>query len=59
MRALLGRLRAVVDNYAQLLVASRNLDFFTSFYRWGVCIVAVEGEGQRVVCVCLRVLRQR
>ena len=30
---LLQRLRAAVSNYGQLLVASRNLDFFTSFYR--------------------------
>ena len=30
---LLRRLRDAVSNYAQLLVASRNLDFFTSFYR--------------------------
>jgi len=28
------RLRAVVANYGKLLVASRNLDFFTSFYRY-------------------------
>jgi ABC-type uncharacterized transport system fused permease/ATPase subunit len=33
-RALGKRLRAAVDNYASLLVASRNLDFFTSFYRF-------------------------
>jgi len=33
-RALGSRLRAAVDNYASLLVASRNLDFFTSFYRF-------------------------
>jgi ABC-type uncharacterized transport system fused permease/ATPase subunit len=33
-RALGARLRAAVDNYASLLVASRNLDFFTSFYRF-------------------------
>lgn len=31
---LLGRrLRAAVDNFGQLLIASRNLSFFTSFYR--------------------------
>jgi hypothetical protein len=28
------RLRAAVENYLGLLVASRNLDFFTSFYRY-------------------------
>jgi ABC-type uncharacterized transport system fused permease/ATPase subunit len=28
------RLSAVVANYGKLLVASRNLDFFTSFYRF-------------------------
>jgi hypothetical protein len=28
------RLRAVVANYGKLLIASRNLDFFTSFYRF-------------------------
>lgn len=33
-RSLAKRLRAAVDNYANLLVASRNLDFFTSFYRF-------------------------
>ena len=33
---LLGRrLRSVVENFGQLLLASRNLNFFTSFYRWG------------------------
>lgn len=30
----LQRLRAVVSNYGSLLIASRNLDFFTSFYRF-------------------------
>jgi hypothetical protein len=30
----LQRLRAAVENYLGLLVASRNLDFFTSFYRY-------------------------
>ena len=31
---LLGRrLRSVVENFGQLLLASRNLNFFTSFYR--------------------------
>jgi ABC-type uncharacterized transport system fused permease/ATPase subunit len=30
----LQRLSAVVANYGKLLVASRNLDFFTSFYRF-------------------------
>eukprot|EP00775_Hariotina_reticulata_P004789 gene4789-5039_t len=34
MAALLERLQAVVANYGKLLVASRNLDFFTSFYRY-------------------------
>ncbi|KAF8071082.1 ABCC2 [Scenedesmus sp. PABB004] len=34
MAALMQRLRAVVANYGALLVASRNLDFFTSFYRF-------------------------
>eukprot|EP00878_Enallax_costatus_P034857 GHUV01038766.1.p1 GENE.GHUV01038766.1~~GHUV01038766.1.p1 ORF type:complete len:113 (-),score=21.32 GHUV01038766.1:591-929(-) len=28
------RLQAVVANYSKLLIASRNLDFFTSFYRF-------------------------
>lgn len=28
------RLSAVVANYGKLLIASRNLDFFTSFYRF-------------------------
>ena len=28
------RLQAAVSNYLELLVASRNLDFFTSFYRY-------------------------
>uniref|UniRef100_A0A7S0RAI6 ABC transporter domain-containing protein n=1 Tax=Chlamydomonas leiostraca TaxID=1034604 RepID=A0A7S0RAI6_9CHLO len=31
---LAARLRAAVENYLGLLVASRNLDFFTSFYRY-------------------------
>jgi ABC-type uncharacterized transport system fused permease/ATPase subunit len=30
----LQRLHAVVANYGKLLIASRNLDFFTSFYRF-------------------------
>ena len=30
----LQRLSAVVANYGKLLIASRNLDFFTSFYRF-------------------------
>jgi ABC-type uncharacterized transport system fused permease/ATPase subunit len=34
LRAVLQRLRAVVANYGKLLIASRNLDFFTSFYRF-------------------------
>lgn len=32
-RLLSRRLRAAVDNYGELLLASRNLNFFTSFYR--------------------------
>ena len=28
------RLQAAVENYLGLLVANRNLDFFTSFYRF-------------------------
>ena len=32
-RLLFDRLRAVVENYADLLKTSRNLEFFTSFYR--------------------------
>eukprot|EP00891_Asterochloris_glomerata_P008156 jgi/Astpho2/8156/e_gw1.00120.35.1_t len=32
-RLLFDRLKAVVDNYADLLKTSRNLEFFTSFYR--------------------------
>lgn len=34
MQLLLERFKATVQNYGQLLVASRNLDFFTSFYRY-------------------------
>lgn len=38
--ALLGnRLKAAVDNYLQLLAASRNLSFFTSFYRFAIGIL--------------------
>jgi ABC-type uncharacterized transport system fused permease/ATPase subunit len=37
---LLGRrLRAAVDNFGRLLVASRNLNFFTSFYRFLIGIL--------------------
>ena len=32
-RLLFERLTAAVANYARLLIASRNLQFFTSFYR--------------------------
>ena len=32
-RLLFDRLKAVVENYADLLKTSRNLEFFTSFYR--------------------------
>lgn len=32
-RLLFERLSAVVANYAQLIRTSRNLEFFTSFYR--------------------------
>lgn len=32
-RLLMTRLRAAVDNFGELLKASRNLSFFTSFYR--------------------------
>ena len=32
-RLLFQRLSAVVENFGQLLVTSRNLSFFTSFYR--------------------------
>ena len=38
-RLLGSRLGAAVANYAKLLIASRNLQFFTSFYRWVVHIV--------------------
>eukprot|EP00877_Chromochloris_zofingiensis_P002340 jgi/Chrzof1/12106/Cz06g21170.t1 len=34
MAQIMQRLRAVVSNYGSLLIASRNLDFFTSFYRF-------------------------
>lgn len=34
-RLLSGRLTDVITNYASLLVTSRNLQFFTSFYRQG------------------------
>jgi ABC-type uncharacterized transport system fused permease/ATPase subunit len=38
--ALLGnRLKAAVDNYLKLLAASRNLSFFTSFYRFAIGIL--------------------
>ncbi len=45
---LLGRrLRSAIENYGQLLIASRNLSFFTSFYRYliQVCVVCVGGGG--------------
>jgi ABC-type uncharacterized transport system fused permease/ATPase subunit len=32
-RLLFERLTAAVANYGKLLIASRNLQFFTSFYR--------------------------
>lgn len=32
-RLLFQRLQAVVENYISLIVTSRNLEFFTSFYR--------------------------
>ena len=32
-KLLFQRLSAVVENFGQLLVTSRNLSFFTSFYR--------------------------
>ena len=32
-RLLFERLGAVVENYVQLIRTSRNLEFFTSFYR--------------------------
>ena len=35
-RLLFERLAAAVTNYGQLLLASRNLQFFTSFYRWAL-----------------------
>lgn len=34
MAIIVQRLRAAVENYLGLLIASRNLDFFTSFYRY-------------------------
>ena len=33
-KLLFQRLTAVVENFGHLLVTSRNLSFFTSFYRW-------------------------
>jgi len=36
------RLRLVVTNYSKLLISSRNLDFFTSFYR---CVVGLKQLG--------------
>lgn len=33
-KLLFQRLSAVIKNYGQLLVTSRNLSFFTSFYRY-------------------------
>ena len=32
-RLLFQRLQAVIENYFSLIVTSRNLEFFTSFYR--------------------------
>lgn len=34
IQLLLQRFKQSFDNYTQLLIASRNLDFFTSFYRY-------------------------
>jgi ABC-type uncharacterized transport system fused permease/ATPase subunit len=39
VRLLGGRLQAVVANFRELLVASRNLNFFTSFYRFLIQIL--------------------
>lgn len=38
-RLLSGRLTDVISNYASLLVTSRNLQFFTSFYRFVIQIL--------------------
>lgn len=35
LEVLRSSLGALVRNYGELLKSSRNLDFFTSFYRWG------------------------
>ena len=40
-RLLFDRLKAVVENYADLLKTSRNLEFFTSFYRQGRMAIAL------------------
>ena len=50
-RLLFERLAAAVANYGQLLLASRNLQFFTSFYRCAavVCmpqLCASQASGQ-------------
>ena len=38
-KALVARIQAAVENYLGLLQASRNLDFFTSFYRYLISIL--------------------
>lgn len=38
-QALVARIQAAVENYLGLLVASRNLDFFTSFYRYLISVL--------------------
>ena len=38
-RLLNGRLQAAIDNFQNLLLASRNLNFFTSFYRFLIQIL--------------------
>ena len=54
-RLLFDRLKAVVENYADLLKTSRNLEFFTSFYRqdaWLSHFCAVMGPKLLITLPC-------
>jgi ABC-type uncharacterized transport system fused permease/ATPase subunit len=59
--SVLQRLRAVVANYGKLLIASRNLDFFTSFYKYLIQLLPAAvvaplffagGRGCEDACTC-------
>ena len=41
IRVILSRFGALLDNYSKLLIAERNLDFFTTYYKYIIQLLPV------------------